>query len=97
MGRPRVLLADDHDFVAGGDVHAGDVQHGCVHADGSHDGCAASAHEHRSMTGETQIEAVGVACRHDRNRRRMLDRRFQPVAGGFARPQPFHRHDTTVQ
>ena len=68
------LRADDHDLVARRHVEAGDVGHQHVHAHRADDRRAAAADQHGAAAGEPQVEAVGVAGRHDRDRRRRARR-----------------------
>ena len=78
----------------GDDVEAGDVGHQHVHAHRADDRRAAAANQHRAAAGEPQIEAVGVAGRHDRDRRRPLGGEPRAVADAFARracPSPRRR------
>ena len=77
--------ADDHDLVARRDVQAGDVGDQHVHADRADDRRAAAADQHRAAAGEAQIEAVRVAGRHDRDRRRPIGGEPRAVADDLAR------------
>ncbi len=91
------LLADDHDLVARRDVRAGHVRHQHVHAHRTDDRRAAAANQHGAAAGEPQIQAVGVAGRHDRDGGRTLGRESRAVAGDLARPQPLHGDDPAAQ
>ena len=85
--------ADDHDFVAGRDVQAGDVGHQHVHAHRADDRRAAAADQHRAAAREPQVEAVGVAGRNDGDRRRPLGREPHAVADALAGAHALHRDD----
>ena len=88
------LRAEDHDLVARRHVEAGDVDHQHVHAHRADDRRAAAANQHGAAAGEPQVEAVGVAGRHDGDRRRPLGGEARAVADASrrrARPSPRRR------
>ena len=88
------LRPEDDDLVAGRAWHVGDVDGDHVHRDRADDRRAPPAHEHVTAPGKAQIEPIGVAGWHDRDRRAVSAVYLRAVADRFARPQALGRHDT---